>query len=102
MSIIDSLLRRQTALRLRKEYDHLRERADKLNPIEKRLEVLRLLDQAEPSIVSLEEHHMSSYEKKKAFAYIHPILRKAKFMIEETKKAAKEKNAEFDESNQNH
>ncbi|MBI4174553.1 MAG: hypothetical protein HY517_02820 [Candidatus Aenigmarchaeota archaeon] len=101
MSIIDSLLRRQTALRLRKEYDRLRERADKLNPIEKRLEVLRMLDQAEPSIVSLEEHHMSGYEKKKVFSYVQPILRKAKFMIEETKKAAKEKNAEFKDEDGN-
>lgn len=90
MGIVNFLLRRQSAYKVRKEYDRLRERADKLGKIDQRLEILRMLDQVEPFIISLEEHHMSDYEKKKGYGYITPRLRKIKFMIGESKKSNKE------------
>lgn len=101
MTILDFLLRRPSALKLRKEYDHLREKADRVHDINKRLDVLRMLDQAEPSIISMEEHHMSDYEKRKIYGYVQPVLRKAKFMINESKMAAKEKNSRFKDEDRN-
>ncbi len=97
MTILDFLLRRPNAYKLRKGYDRLREKADKLHQIDRRLEILRMLDQVEPSIISLEEHHMSNYEKKKICGYVLPQLRKIKFMLEESKRAAKQKETDFSE-----
>ena len=95
MSMLDFILRRPSVYNIRKEYDRLREKADKLHKIEQRLEVLRMLDQGEPSIISLEEHHMPGYEKKKVYGFVSPQLRKVKFMIDESKRAAKHKETEF-------
>ena len=87
MGLVNFILRRRDAYSLRKEYDRLREHTDKIHKIDQRLEILRMLDQVEPSIISLEEHHMSNYEKKKIFSYVSAQLRKAKFMIAESKKS---------------
>ena len=95
MGLLDFIMRRQNAYKLRKEYDRLREHTDKIHKIDQRLEILRMLDQIEPSIISLEEHHMSNYEKKKVYGYVIPQLRKVKFMINESKKSAKEKENAF-------
>lgn len=100
MGIIDFILRRSNAYRLRKEYDRLRERADKIRDIEKRLEVLRMLDQIEPSIISMEEHHMSNYEKKRIRSYVSPNLRKVRFMIDETKRSKKEERNDLKDEKQ--
>ncbi|KHO48468.1 MAG: hypothetical protein QT00_C0001G0486 [archaeon GW2011_AR5] len=90
MGLVNFILRRRDAYSLRKEYDRLREHTDKIHKIDQRLEILRMLDQVEPSIISLEEHHMSNYEKKKIFSYVSAQLRKAKFMINETKKSKRQ------------
>ena len=91
MGLISFILRRPTPYKLRKDYDKLREKADKIHNIEERLGVLRALDQIEPSIISVEEHHMSHFEKKKTIDYAESILRKVKFMMGESKRAQKEK-----------
>ena len=40
---------------LRKKYDRAREKADKLKEKEKKMRILRLLDQLEPTLIALEE-----------------------------------------------
>lgn len=89
MGIVDFLLRRSTAYKLRKTYDRIRERADRIHDINERIEVLRMLDQIEPSVVSFEEHQMSHYEKKKTKYFIESNFRKIKFLINEAKKKSK-------------
>ena len=89
MGIIDFLLRRSTAYKLRKPYDKLREKADRIHNINERIEILRMLDQLDPSIVSFEEHQMSHYEKKKTKYYIESNMRKIRFLMDETKKKSK-------------
>lgn len=89
MGIVDFLLRRSPAYKLRKTYDKLRERADRIHNINERIEILRMLDQLDPSIVSFEEHQMSHYEKKKTRYFIESNLRKIKFLMDETRKKAK-------------
>lgn len=87
--MVDFILRRSSAYKLRKTYDRLRERADKVHNINQRIEILRMLDQLDPSIVSFEEHQMSHYEKKKTKYFIESNMRKIKFLMEETKKKSK-------------
>lgn len=96
MGVIDFILRRSSAYKLRKTYDKLRERADKIHNINKRIEILRMLDQLDPSIVSFEEHQMSHYEKKKTKYYIESNMRKVKFLMDETtKKPKKDKEGNY-------
>lgn len=90
MGILD-LFRGRTPLKLRKKYDRLREKIDRIGNINERLAVLRLMDQIEPSIVSVEEHHMSNFERKQTMAYVESNLRKIKFMLNESKQKKREK-----------
>lgn len=94
MGFLSFVFRRHTPYSLRKDYDKLREKADKIRDINQRVETLRMLDQIEPSIVSIEEHHMSGFEKKRTMEYIDSSLRKIKFLLNESKRAAKEKKEE--------
>jgi hypothetical protein len=65
MGVIDLVLRRSNILHLRKKYDRLREKSDRVTSRDRRLALLRMLDQIEPSIIVLEEHFVSHYEKKR-------------------------------------
>ena len=95
MGLVDLILRRPTAYALRKKYDRLREKTDRLSNIERRVEILRMLDQLEPSVISLEEHHMSNFEKKRIASYLESNMRKVKFMLDESKIKQKEKNGSY-------
>ena len=69
MRIIDILLRRSRAYRLRRKYDKLREKADRDKNIDKRIAVLRMMDQIEPTIVLMEEGQVASRRERKRMAY---------------------------------
>ena len=86
MWIIDVVLRRKTVYGLRRRYDRMREKTDRFPVIEKRIELLRLLDRVEPYITSLEEHHMSRFEKKKIIEIVHRDLEKMRLLLEKEKK----------------
>ncbi len=87
MGIVDFLLRRPSVYKLRRQYDRLRERTDKISDINRRIEILRMLDQIEPSITTLEEHHISQFEKRRIINFVEPNMRKVKFMLDESKKS---------------
>ena len=61
MGLMDILSRRPKPVAVRHKYDKVREKVDKLPRIEKRIELLKLLDQLEPQIVMMEEHHMNNF-----------------------------------------
>ena len=94
MGMLDFVLRRRTPYKLRRDYDKLREKADKIRDINRRVQMLQMLDRIEPSVVSIEEHHMSNFEKKHTMDYIGTSLRKVKFLLNESKHAEKEKSEE--------
>jgi len=71
---------------LRKKYDRAREKADKLKEKEKKMRILRLLDQLEPTLIALEEQELPKFEKKKRTAYV-------KEGVEQAEKILKEKEA---------
>ncbi len=54
---------RRKVVSLRKKYDRVREKADKIGNSEKRTQVLRILDQVEPTLVMLEEQRISAFER---------------------------------------
>ena len=81
MRLVDLLLGRKSVYAIRKEYDRLRERTDKETNIDRRIAILHVLDSIEPSIVVLEEHIVSDYEKKKMIRFIKENLKRVRFMI---------------------
>ncbi len=83
MSVLDIIFNRKSVYGLRKEYDKIREKADREPDMNRRLEILRLLDSIEPTLVSLEEHIMSGFEKKRMIRYIGQNLKKAKHMLKD-------------------
>lgn len=83
MGLIRLLFRRKNVYQIRKEYDHLREKTDLEQNTQKRLEVLRLLDQVEPTIVMLEEQFMSGYEKKRMIFRVEEGMKRARFLLED-------------------
>jgi hypothetical protein len=89
--MVFGLFKRRNVYGLRKQYDKQRERIDKLNDIKKRIAFLQMLDQLEPQLISLEEHMMPNFEKKRLYDFIESGLRKAKFLIEEEKKKGQNK-----------
>jgi len=85
MGLIDFLSGKPKPAKLRREYDKLREKVDRLPSIEKRIELLRMLDQLEPQVTMMEEHHMSTFEMKKTAEYINYNLKRIRLLMTENR-----------------
>ncbi len=83
MGIFSIIFRGNSFSRIRKEYDRLREKADKELDTNRRLHILRTLDSIEPTIVTLEEQIVSDYEKKRMTKYVKHTLKKVKSMLKD-------------------
>ena len=68
--------------RLRKKYDRLRERADMEDDAEKRLNVLKILDQVEPTLILLEEQNISRFDRQRLYVAVDSAIEQAKAMLE--------------------
>ncbi len=68
---------------IRKKYDRVREKADKLKDKEKKMRLLRLLDQFEPTLIALEEQELPKFEKKKRTAYVKDGIEQAEKILKE-------------------
>lgn len=66
---------------LRKRYDRMRERVDKLRNAEKRLYALKILDQIEPTLVMLEEQRVSRFERSRMIRYVNNGVKQARASI---------------------
>ncbi|MBI4153763.1 hypothetical protein HY501_00345 [Candidatus Woesearchaeota archaeon] len=82
MGLLD-IFRRKSVYSLRKRYDRLREKADREKNMTKRIEVLQLLDQTEPSLVVLEEQIVSSFERRRMGMLIHRNLQKVDSILKD-------------------
>ena len=91
MGIFDILLRRPRSIQVRKHYDKLREKVDRFPYIEKRIEMLKMMDQLEPHIISMEEHPMSKFEQKRTGGFVEAGLRRINYMMKEEKLKGKYK-----------
>ena len=85
MGLIDFLSRKPKPVKIRRDYDRLREKADRLPRIEKRIEMLRMLDALEPQVTMMEEHPMSTFELKKTAQYVNYNLNRIKLLMSEDK-----------------
>ena len=55
---------------LRKKYDRAREKSDKIKDKNKKLQLLRLLDQLEPTLIALEEQDQPKFERRRMASYV--------------------------------
>jgi len=69
--------------RLRRRYDRLRERTDRIGDKGKKVRLLKFLDEIEPTLVMLEEKDISRYEKRRMVHNIKSSLEQAKFMLQQ-------------------
>jgi hypothetical protein len=92
MGILD-IFRFGKVYKLRRKYDRLRERTDKISDREKKVKILRFLDQIEPTLVILEEQNLSRFEKRRMMHYVNNGIKQAKKMLEE--KEREEQRAEM-------
>jgi hypothetical protein len=69
---------RRRIFSLRKKYDRVRERTDKEKDATKRLTVLRILDQAEPTLTMLEEQNISRFERGRMMKTVEAYIEQAK------------------------
>ena len=55
---------------LRKKYDRLREKADKIKNRQFKGQLLKYLDQLEPTIIALEEQEQPRFERRRMIRYV--------------------------------
>ncbi|MFH1631112.1 MAG: hypothetical protein ABIA21_02725 [Candidatus Aenigmatarchaeota archaeon] len=75
---------RRQIFKLRKSYDRVREKADKTSDKYRRLTVLRILDQVEPTLVMLEEQRISRFDRPR-------LVNSVKMNVEQGKMILKQK-----------
>jgi hypothetical protein len=76
-------LKKRTVYKLRKRYDRIREKADKLPRGVKRNSILTTLDQVTNTLVMLEEQRVSLIEKRRMVSYIKKGIARAKDILED-------------------
>ena len=77
-----SLLRRNKIYGLRKHYDRVREHADKMKDYNRKIQILRMLDMVEPSLILLEENRIQSrFEKRRLVAQINATVENANELV---------------------
>lgn len=74
---------RRKIFSLRKKYNRTREKAVKIVNSDKRMQVLRILDQVEPTLVMLEEQRVSGFEKRRMRRYVDSGIAQAKKAIKQ-------------------
>ncbi len=70
---------------LRKKYDRLRERADKIKDRNIMLRLLRMLDQLEPTLIALEEQEQPKFERRRMASYVRDGLEQVQDTLKEKK-----------------
>ena len=83
MGMLSFIFRRKSVYSLRKAYDRLREKADRESDINKKIAVLRSLDQIEPTLVALEEQILSGFERRRMTNYVGDGLKRTKKMLKD-------------------
>lgn len=73
--------RRRVVYKLRKKYDRIREKTDKLPRGDLKFAILKTLDQVEPHITRLEEENVSLWEKSRLIRFIKSGIARAEYML---------------------
>jgi hypothetical protein len=80
-------IKRNPVPKIRKKYDRMREKADKMKDRQTKLQVLRFLDQIEPTLTALEEQDQPKFERRRMLNYIKDNMEQ----LEDMNKARKDK-----------
>ncbi len=83
MGMLNFILRRKSIYSLRKGYDRLREKSDKETDMNRKMMLLRSLDQIEPTLVALEEQILSDFERRRMIKYTDETLHRVKKMLKD-------------------
>ncbi|MBI4170487.1 MAG: hypothetical protein HY514_02245 [Candidatus Aenigmarchaeota archaeon] len=70
---------------LRKKYDRAREKADKLKDRNRKLQILRMLDQLEPTLIALEEQDQPKFERRRMASYVRDGIGHVQDILSEKK-----------------
>ena len=68
--------------KLRRKYDRIREKADLLDNQQQKMDVLRILDQIENTLIMLEERRIGRFERKRLASSVKSSLEKAKAILD--------------------
>jgi len=83
MSLL-GIFRKNKPLKLRKKYDKAREKTDKLKDYRKKMQLLRMLDTVEASLILFEEDRITSkFERRRMAAQIEAAVENAWDMLKE-------------------
>ncbi len=74
-------LTKRKIYRLRRKYDRVRERTDKMKPGTMRNAVLTTLDRIDPTIVILEEQDVNIIERGRMIKYVNSGIKNARDMM---------------------
>ncbi len=73
--------RRHRIYKLRKKYDRIREKTNKVKDYEKRSSIFSVLDQVEPNLVILEEQNLSRLERGRTLKFVSAGIRKSEQIL---------------------
>lgn len=85
MIVVDNIMRvlgMKKIYFLRKDYDKIREKADRIKSRQKRLAILSVLDKVEPTLVMMEEQKLRMTEKRRMMIYVRRGVNEAKLMTD--------------------
>jgi molecular chaperone GrpE (heat shock protein) len=71
--------------KLRKSYDRTREKIDKIKDKNQKVQLLRMLDQLEPTLISLEEQEQPKFERRRMISYIRDGVEQVSDLLAEKK-----------------
>lgn len=74
---------RRKVYKIRKSYDRVREKTDKIKDPVKRTYILKSLDQVEPSLIVIEEQRLSRFERARMMLYVKQGIEQARQLMRE-------------------
>ena len=85
MKFFDLVLRRPVEQIVRRDYDKLYKKIDKLHDIENRVELLGMLGETESRLIAMEQTPMNGFDKKKMSDLITDDLKRVDLVLENIK-----------------
>jgi len=74
---------RGTIYKLRRDYDRVREKADRMSDSGKKLAALQLLDQVEPTLVMLEEQRITRFDRARLVNLTRTNIQQARLILKQ-------------------
>lgn len=82
MGFLD-IFRHRSVYALRKQYDRVREKADRERNLTKKMQALRMLDRIDPTLTMLEEQQIASRDRSRFYLLVKQGVEQARFVLEQ-------------------